>query len=79
MGFLWDFYGISMGFLLDFYGISMGFLWDFYGISMVTYGYSVTFFGRSSQGTIRRFGEIAKCGDFVPASCNKIRHTVYQI
>jgi hypothetical protein len=34
MGFLWDFDGISMRFLCDFHGISMGFLWGFYGISM---------------------------------------------
>ena len=31
MAFLWGFY---VGFLWDFYGISMGFLWDFHGISM---------------------------------------------
>ena len=39
IGFLWDFYWISMGFLWDFYGISIGFLWDFYGISMGFMGF----------------------------------------
>ena len=34
MGYLWDFYGISMGFLWDIHGISMGYLWDIHGISM---------------------------------------------
>ena len=34
MGILWYSYGISIGFLSDFYGISMMFLWDSYGIPM---------------------------------------------
>ena len=35
MGFLWDFYGISMGSIWDFYGIYMGFLCDLRGIYLM--------------------------------------------